>query len=385
MAGNTLTGQINNIYEALDIVSREMIGFIPAVSKNSSAEMAAKGQTIRIPIAPATGLTLISPANVSPDTGEQTIGYTDMTISKAYMAPVKWNGEEQKSLEGRAGNIMRDQFAQAFRALSNQVETDLGSLYKYASRAYGTSATTPFGSSLEDAAQIKKILDDNGCPDDGQRSLIINTAAGVKLRGQAGLTANYAAGTTETLRRGVLLPIFGMDIRESAQVAAHTKGTAAGYDCTAVEPIGETTIACDGSDTTGTILAGDVVTNTTAADGVKYVVNDGSTLTGKVSGNFIINKPGLVLATSINDEWTTQGSYRANLAFHKSAIQLITRAPLMPEGGDAADDVMIVTDPVSGISFQIALYRQYRQVHFEVGLAWGYAAIKPEHMAILLG
>lgn len=384
MAANTLTGQINNIYEALDIVSREMIGFIPAVSKNSSAEMAAKGQTIRIPVAPATGLTLIEPANVSPDTGEQTIGYTDMTISKAYMAPVKWNGEEQKSLEGRAGNIMRDQFAQAFRALSNQVETDLGSLYKYASRAYGTSATTPFGSSLEDAAQIKKILDDNGCPDDGQRSLIINTAAGVKLRGQAGLTANYAAGTTETLRRGVLLPIFGMDIRESAQVAAHTKGTATGYDCTAVEDIGETTIACDGSDS-GTILAGDVVTNTSAADGVKYVVNDGSTLTGKASGNFIINKPGLVLATSIDNEWTTQGSYRANLAFHKSAIQLITRAPLMPEGGDAADDVMIVTDPVSGISFQIALYRQYRQVHFEVGLAWGYAAIKPEHMAILLG
>lgn len=384
MAANTLTGQINNIYEALDIVSREMIGFIPAVSKNSSAEMAAKDQTIRIPVAPATTLTSISPANVSPDTGEQTIGYTDMTISKAYMAPVKWNGEEQKSLEGRAGNIMRDQFAQAFRALSNQVETDLGSLYKYASRAYGTSATTPFGSSLEDAAQIKRILDDNGVPDDGQRSLIINTAAGVNLRGQAGLTANYAAGTTETLRRGVLLPIFGMDIRESAQVAAHTKGTATGYDCTAVEPIGETTIACDGSDS-GTILAGDVVTNTTAADGVKYVVYSGSTLTGAASGNFIINKPGLVLATSSGNEWTTQGSYRANLAFHKSAIQLITRAPLMPEGGDAADDVMIVTDPVSGISFQIALYRQYRQVHFEVGLAWGYAAIKPEHMAILLG
>ena len=384
MAANTLTGQINNIYEALDIVSREMIGFIPAVSKNSSAEMAAKDQIIRIPVAPATGLTSISPANVSPDTGEQTIGYTDMTISKAYMAPVKWNGEEQKSLEGRAGNIMRDQFAQAFRALSNQVEKDLGSLYIKASRAYGASGTTPFGSSLDDAAQIKKILDDNGCPDDGQRSLIINTAAGVKLRGQAGLTANYAAGTTETLRRGVLLPIFGMDIRESAQVAAHTKGTATGFDCTAVEPIGETTIACDGSNS-GTILAGDVVTNTTLADGIKYVVNSGSTLTTAASGNFIINEPGLVAATTINDEWTIQNSYRANLAFHKSAIQLITRAPLMPQGGDAADDVMIVTDPVSGISFQIALYRQYRQVHFEVGLAWGYAAIKPAHICILLG
>jgi hypothetical protein len=46
----------------------------------------------------------------------------------------------------------------------------------------------------------------------------------------------------------------------------------------------------------------------------------------------------------------------------------------MPEGGDTADDVMNVTDPVSGITFQIALYRQYRQVRYEVGLAWGVAA-----------
>lgn len=31
------------------------------------------------------------------------------------------------------------------------------------------------------------------------------------------------------------------------------------------------------------------------------------------------------------------------------------------KGGDNADDVMNVTDPISGITFQIALYRQYRQ------------------------
>ncbi len=40
------------------------------------------------------------------------------------------------------------------------------------------------------------------------------------------------------------------------------------------------------------------------------------------------------------------------------------------KGGDTADDVMNVTDPVSGITFQIALYRQYRQVRYEVGVAW---------------
>jgi hypothetical protein len=46
---------------------------------------------------------------------------------------------------------------------------------------------------------------------------------------------------------------------------------------------------------------------------------------------------------------------------------------------------MLMTDPRSGITFEVSMYKEYRQVHFEVALAWGVSAIKPEHMAVLLG
>lgn len=73
------------------------------------------------------------------------------------------------------------------------------------------------------------------------------------------------------------------------------------------------------------------------------------------------------------------------MAFDRGALLLACRTPAMPEGGDQADDVMEVTDPHSGITFQVALYRQYRQIKFEVGLAWGTKSVAPRHAALLLG
>lgn len=379
---NTLTGLIPTIYKALDVVLRELTGFVPAVMMDASAEQAAKDQTIAWPVTPAGVAGDITPATTGPTPGAQVIGPLTMTISKSRSVPFGWNGEEQSSVGGLYNKILVDQFSQAMRTLVNEVEADLAALYIYASRAYGTAGTTPFATSLADPAQVRKILADNGAPM-SDLQMVIDTSAGAALRTLAQLTKVNEANDESLLRRGTLLDLHGFAIRESGQVKLHTTGGATGtlVDLTAGYAAGTATFHADTQ--TGVMVAGDVIANVkTARDPSKYVV---VTPLAAAEGDIVIAAPGIRVAWVNNDPITTGASYRANLAFDRNAIALMARVPKMPEEGDAADDVTVITDPISGLSFQIALYRQYRQVTFDVGLAWGVKAVKKEAIALLLG
>lgn len=380
---NTLTGLVPTLYEALDIVAREMIGFMAAVTRNSSAERAALNQTITYPVVPAAGTPQdITPGTNAPDDGDQTIGTDTLTISKSKYLPVRWSGEEQMSVgsNGVYNVVLRDQFAQAMRGLCNAVEADLASTYKSSSRAYGTAGTAPFGTAADfsDFAGVLQILDDNGAPI-ADRHLVLGSAAIANIRGkQSVLFKANEAGTDELLRQGIIGMVEGLAIHNSAQTASHTKGTGTGYlvNNVAGYAVGDTTIAVDTG--SNTILAGDVITAN--GDTNKYVVG-----TALSAGSLALNKPGLRATLADGVALTVGNSYRANMAFHRAAIHLVTRAPAMPAGGDSASDVMEIADPLTGLAFQIAMYKQYRRVKFEVGLAWGWKAAKPDFITTLLG
>lgn len=383
MATNTITNLIPDLYTALDVVSRELVGLIPSVQGDMTFERAAVGQTVRSPVAPASTASDITPAVIPPDDGEQTIGNVSMTITKARRVPVRWNGEQSLGLNNNGptrSRIMVDQFTQAMRTLCNEVETDLAALYASASRAYGTAGTTPFGTAgdFSDAAQVAKILKDNGAPIPGDASLVIDTTAGAKM---IGLQSRYDVAGEQALamqQQGILLNKAGMNLRESAKIAAAVVGTGASYTTnTAGYAVGATAITLITG--TGTILAGDVVTF--AGDTNKYVV--ASALSG---GVVTLAAPGLRVAIPTSaTALTVVGAATRNMAFTRNALALATRAPALPEEGDSATDRQIITDPRSGLSFEVAMYKQYRQVQYEIALAWGVKCVKPEHLALLLG
>lgn len=381
---NTIDNLIPDLYNALDVVSRELVGIIPAVTSDMTFERAAVGQTVRSPVAPASTASDIAPAVTPPNDGDQTIGNKDMTITKARRVPVRWNGEQSRGLNNNGptrSRIMVDQFAQAMRTLANEVEADLAALHVHASRAVGTAGTTPFGTAgdFTDASNALKVLKDNGAPT-GDASLILDTSAGAKL---LGLQSRYdIAGDVVMQNQGIIINKAGLALRESAQIVTSVAGTGASATTDAAGyAVGDTviTLAVAG---TGTILAGDVITF--AGDANQYVVasGDGNVADG---GTITLAAPGLRAPISGATNITVVAAAARNMAFARSAIALATRAPALPEEGDSADDRTIVTDPRSGLSFEVSMYRQYRQVQYEVALAWGVKAVKPEHMALLLG
>ena len=378
---NTITNLIPDAYAALDVVSRELVGFIPSVARDATADEIAVGQTLRVPVSPANAAGGdVTAAMAFPSAANQTIANKTLTISKSRFFPFSWNGEEEKGVNKGPGflTLKQDQIAQAFRAAINEMETDIATAaYKGASRAYGTAGTTPFATTLIDPANLKKILDDNGAPAD--RSLVIDTTAGAKMRGLTQLTNVNQSGDVSMLRQGTLLDLSGFMVRESAKIQSVTKGTGAAYavDLVAGYPVGSTTIHVDTG--TGTILAGDCVTF--AGDANIYVVATG--FAG--DGDIVLAEPGLRKTLANDVAMTIGGNFTANVGFSRNSILLATRLPAVPSDGDLASDRAVITDERTGISFELAVYPGYRMNVYHVSVAWGVSVIKPEHAAILLG
>lgn len=382
---NTLTGLIQYIHDSADIVSRELVGMIPSVYLNGSAEQAAVNQDITYPVVPTMSAEDTTPAATPPSLGDQTVGTGTMKLTKSRTVRFYWSGDDEVAMGNTIKNaVENNKFAQAFRTMANEIELDLTGLYTSASRAYGTAGTAPFGTAgdFSDAAQVVKILKDNGAPL-SDLQLVINTSAGANIIGKQS-RADILGGNVGSLQQqGILINIAGCKIRESAQIKSHTKGTGANATTNnAGYAVGSTTLTL-ASAGTGTIVSGDVVTF--AGDTNPYVVSTGDSDVSD-GGTIVLGAPGIRIAMSAATKAITVGnSYTANMAFDRSAIHLLARLPKMPASGDAAQDEYIMVDPVSGLPFRIALYKGYHANQIAISIAWGVKAVKSEHIALLLG
>lgn len=384
---NTLTALAPTLFSAAKEVAQEPIGALDSISMDFDSKGVAIGDSVTVPIAPAASVSTFTPAMTRAAGTDKIAESTTVTITANQEVSWHLTGEQQLSLENANSNQdwISQMIKQGMRALRNAAETAAcTAIYQGASRAYGTAGTTPFATTIDEIPNIYKMLKDNGAPM-ADLQMVINTAAGLNARKLGIIQQADQAGSDAERRSGNFLRQFGFQLKESAGVITHTAGTATGMDCTAIEPIGEITIACDGSDS-GTILAGDVIVNTTkntaGTDTNKYVVNSGSTLTGAAAGNFILNRPGVRVATAVSDEWTIGAAYTANMAFERSAVVGVMRPPKMP-ASPIINQILITDD--KGLSYLLCETVGFGMKTWSLHLAYGFKVINSEFVVNLLG
>lgn len=353
---------------------------LPSTTISAKASMVKKGQTVEIPVTPM-GENEDVQEGVTPTGGPDQISTVEMTIQKIRRAkPIVWTGEEELGVSGSGmlDPIQVEQYAQRVRALRNEMEQDaclaavIGAVE--GGNVLGTIGTNPFASNTKALTEALKILEDNGAPTSDLQA-VLNTTSGRNLRDIENLQKVDAAGTSALLRQGALGSLFGFTIRESAGMF-HDKGTASNYLVNGGASAGATQVTIDTG--SGTFKANDLVKFGT--DTKYYVVKE------DVASGGTTLKLTTPLADDVADNAAvTVQAYHPNCAFARGSIILASRAPFVPSRGDNAIDRQIITDPITGIPYELAVWGAPYQSTITIATAWGVKNIKNENTVALLG
>lgn len=374
---NTLSALTPTLYSVAQEVSNEAFGVVAAINANFDDKGVAKGDKVIVPVAPTRAAEDFSPSNATSTGSDAVAANVEVQITASKKVSWHLTGEQIRSLEngGTDQEWIRQLVAQGMRALRNAAETAAAAAVKGgASRAIGTAGTTPFGSDINLIAEARKVLLDNGAPLSDMQ-LVVDTAAGLNMRKLGIIQQAYQAGSDQERRTGNIMRQFGFAISESAGITSHTKGTGASYVTDGATAAGVSSITLKTG--TGTVLAGDVVTFAADSNN-KYVVNTGVT----AAGTIVVGRPGARVAIADANAMTIGNSYTPNLAFERSAVVGVMRPPIMPENPTIQQ--MLVSDPL-GMTYLMLDIAQYGQRTWELHLAYGFKAVQPEHIAIVMG
>lgn len=371
---NILTALQPVLFSVAQEVSSEPFGVVSAINANFDHKGVAKGDQVKVPVAPTREAVDFVPGNVTQTGADATA--EDVAVEITHSRKVSWNltGEQQRSLDNGATSTewIRQLIAQGMRTLRNQAEATAALAIKVgASRAVGTAGGNPFATNLDGIVDVRKVLADNGAPM-ADLQLVFDTTDGAALRKLGIIQQADQAGTAEERRTGRLLRQFGFELRESAGIVAHVPGSGAGYLLNGAAADKARAVTVDTG--AGTILPGDVVSF--AADTANQYVAGG--LTGT---SLALNRPGLRQAIADNNALTLSAAYTPILAFERSAVVGVMRPPIMPANPTISQ--MLISDG-QGMTYLLLDISQYGQRTWEIHLAWGFKVVQGEHVALLL-
>jgi hypothetical protein len=374
---NIFTALQPTLFSAAQEVSNEPFGVISAITANFDDKGVAVGDLVTVPVAPIRAVKSFSPSMAMPTGDDATANNVQVQITNTDYVDWNMTGEQIRSLENANSDTdwVRQMIAQGMRALRNKAELAACNAIKVgASRAVGTAGTNPFASDINIIADVRKVLFDNGAPM-ADLQLCIDSSAGTSARKLGIVQQAYQAGSDTERRTGDLLRQFGFAIRESAGIVQHVKGTGASYVTSGSTAVGAQSVAL--ATGTGTVLAGDV--GSFAADAVnKYVVGVGVAAPGTIS----LGRPGARIVIPASNALTVGNSYTPNLAFERSSVVGIMRAPIVPPNPIITQT--LISDQF-GMTYLLLQIAGYGMTTWQLHIAYGFKVVQGEHVAVVMG
>jgi hypothetical protein len=363
---------------------------MPRVCRNFSDSLAGKrGQVVTVPKT-STGMTAaaaVTSADVYSDPGALTMGYAQITLDQWVHAGFTLDDQEITEIVATSGIPVG--LENAVDLIVNNVDAYIMALYTGIANAGMSKATTATSFATPGAFQvdatsnpapgIKAFLD--------ARALMVDRA--VPLDGWAGIVSAFdesdmlglpifsqaeQRGDQGGVIQGFVGQKFGVDWYVDQNVPTHTAGTYAD-DTDAIahtdnlEPVGETSILLDSTNTAGseTLLEGDVIKFDNHDQ--TYVITADTSISGADGTATVVISPGLRVATvagTTNVHYVR--SHKVNLLLQKDAIGFASRplADVAPEG-----NFVQMVDPISGLSLRLEMFRQYKRTIFDIDVLYG--------------
>ena len=172
MANNVITAVIPKIL-AQGLVALRQNSVTPRLVANMTSSIAGvKGSTIDVPIASAITAVAVTPATTAPAAAAISPTTVPVVLDQWYEAPFDLSDNEyEQAMDG----IVPLQVQEAIKAICNQVDNHLLSMYKKFYGYHGTAGTTPFANvdtGISDAVGIRKVLNKQLAPMDARNVIL---------------------------------------------------------------------------------------------------------------------------------------------------------------------------------------------------------------------
>lgn len=313
------------------------------------------------------------------------VAAADIQPVKAPISLNKWRRSgfylTDKQQEEVVGGVQSKQTGEAVKALCEDINAFIFTLYKSVYGYAGTAGTTPFATDISAITAARAVLNRQKAPLTDRR-FIIDVNAESNALALPNIYASYVVGNTQAVIEGAIGRRVGFDWQMDQQVPTHpsTPLTAGACTVNGVNAInagtadgGRTgTISIAKATNTSPLVKGDIFT--IAGFTQTYVVLADVTLT--VGNTTVTIAPALTLATAGSEAITLKASHTANLAFHRDAFAFVSR-PLQSSSANILE-MMSVVDPISGVALRLEVVRQNKQLLFDFDVLYGAACVRPE-------